>query len=282
MSIKRHDFTPDLECSHFGNAAYVSISRFEKDWPSHFHTHNLTEIFYIISGTGKITVENTDYQIQTNDMILIKPNAKHKELSSESDPLEYLVIGIKDLTFTANPTASVSNQFCTLFNAARQQRIIKSYCEMIHDELNHQDENSPRMLKNIIDIVLILLIRVFDIRFFSEESQKQSHNCFKTKAYIDAHFKENITLDILSEATHMSKFYLTHSFSNEFGLSPIQYLTKKRLNESCSLLMNTDMSIASIAETVGYESASYFSQVFKQSFSITPRKWRKQNTEQNT
>lgn len=253
---------------------YISVSRFEKDWPSYLHTHDLAELFYVVDGTGEITVEDSAYPVRANDMVLIQPNARHRELSSVSEPLEYLVVGIRDLRFMPNPSASVSNQFCTLFNVSRQQRVIKGYYEMIRDELHHADENSPRMLRNIVDMLLVLLVRTFDVRFFSETGRPRRHDCFKTKAYIDAHFKEPLSLDLLSEISNTSKFYLARSFSKEFGTTPMQYLASKRMEEARSLLVNTDMSIESIAETIGYASASHFAAAFRLANGASPRKWR--------
>jgi AraC-like DNA-binding protein len=277
MSMHRHDFAPDEEDLRFGSVAYISVSRFERDWPSYLHTHDLTELFYVIDGEGEMTVESRTLQVKANELLLIEPNTRHREISSITRPLEYLVVGIRNLRIMPYSPDISFPDFCTVFSFARQQRTVRAYYGMISDELHHPDGNSPRMLRDLVDLLLVHLLRNFDVRFVSEEGKYRKHDCIKTRAYIDAHFKEPLTLDLLSEATNTSKFYLAHSFSREYGKTPMQYLTERRMAEAESLLKNTDMPVASVAETVGYSSASYFTQVFRARTGKSPRAWRAEN-----
>ena len=54
----------------------------------------------------------------------------------------------------------------------------------------------------------------------------------------------------------MNKFYLVHAFKNYKGVSPINYLIDKRIQESKLLLETTNFSIAKIAQQVGFSSQS--------------------------
>lgn len=95
------------------------------------------------------------------------------------------------------------------------------------------------------------------------------------KEYLDDHFTENITLDLLSKESKMNKYYLVHSFTKHFGCSPISYLNEKRIEESKNLLETTNHSIASIASMIGFSSQSYFSQSFKKNTFMTPNEYRR-------
>ena len=79
------------------------------------------------------------------------------------------------------------------------------------------------------------------------------------------------------DATHINKFYLSHTFSKYLGMSPITYLIQRRLQISKDLLTQTDYSIAEIAASTGFASQSYFSQIFKKFTGISPNQYRKQN-----
>ena len=89
---------------------------------------------------------------------------------------------------------------------------------------------------------------------------------------------ENITLDLLAELTHMNKFYLVHSFTKYTGLSPINYLTQKRIQISMQLLASTNYSISQIASNVGFSSQSYMNSVFREEFDKTPRQFREETS----
>lgn len=101
------------------------------------------------------------------------------------------------------------------------------------------------------------------------------------KEYLDSNYSEPITLDTLTELTHMNKYYMAHSFAKYTGQSPIQYLNQRRMEAACTLLKDTDHSIASISSSVGFSSQSYFTQAFRKKYDMTPIKYRQANAAAN-
>lgn len=102
-----------------------------------------------------------------------------------------------------------------------------------------------------------------------------SKECFVAKKYIDANYAKNITLDLLAEITHINKFYLSHSFTEYVGTSPINYLMETRLAASKELLLSSSRSIAEVASSTGFSSQSYFSQIFRKNTGMSPLQYRK-------
>ena len=72
----------------------------------------------------------------------------------------------------------------------------------------------------------------------------------------------------------MNKFYLSHAFKREYGVSPINYMISRRIDESKYLLAETDLSLSQIAQLLGFSSLSYFSQVFHRTQGISPKEYR--------
>lgn len=277
MSIDRYDFDVK-ENSRIGSPAYISISRFEKDWPSYIHSHDLTELFYVIQGEGEILVDNKTFQVSSNNLLLIQPNTLHREISSGVNPLEYLVLGLRDIKFIPQTPHGSSLETCTLFNFARQQRVVTMYYELIKHELKHFDEHSALMLHNLSDILLVHLARTFSLQFEHSFDKPRRHESVKAKTYIDKFFKTPLSLDQLAHEAHTSKFYLVRNFTKEYGKTPMQYLTEKRVQEAETLLKNSDMTISSISETVGYMTPAHFTHVFKKTRGLSPRQWRRNET----
>ncbi len=98
------------------------------------------------------------------------------------------------------------------------------------------------------------------------------------RRYIDSHFKENIRLEQLASITHINKYHMVHSFSKEYGISPINYLISRRIEESRCLLSDTDHTLSEISHMLGFSSPSYFSQSFRRIENLSPMEYRKQNT----
>jgi len=78
----------------------------------------------------------------------------------------------------------------------------------------------------------------------------------------------------LAELFGMSQRNFTRRFRSATNMTPVQYLQSQRLREAKELLQNSNLSIAEIAFRVGYIDVSYFTKLFKQFASITPKEYR--------
>ncbi|MBO5070720.1 MAG: response regulator [Roseburia sp.] len=86
----------------------------------------------------------------------------------------------------------------------------------------------------------------------------------------------NPQLSVASIADHFgfSSDYLSRSFKRDIGVSLTAYIGHLRLNQACRLLMNTQLSIAEIAQCTGYSSTNYFCRSFKKLLDISPTDYR--------
>jgi AraC-like DNA-binding protein len=97
----------------------------------------------------------------------------------------------------------------------------------------------------------------------------------KAVEYLDAHFDQSLTLDILAGRAKLSVSRLAHRFKEETGRTLIEYLTWVRIGHAQRLLVETDKSCQKIADEVGYNNQSYFSRAFRRVVGITPRQFRR-------
>ena len=93
--------------------------------------------------------------------------------------------------------------------------------------------------------------------------------------YIEANYKNRITLEELASIMNISTMYFSNYFKRVFRISPKQYVLNKRLTESQRLLLEGRMSVKEIAYEVGFENANYFSEFFSQKVGISALKFRK-------
>ena len=114
-------------------------------------------------------------------------------------------------------------------------------------------------------------------KVLSSTGEDLSSDTVAVRRYIENHYREPLTLDLLAQSVHMNKFHLAHTFSKEFGLSPFNYIQQLRIRESKELLCTTDYPLTQIASMCGFSSPSYFSQRFRASAGISPAEYRKRN-----
>lgn len=94
-------------------------------------------------------------------------------------------------------------------------------------------------------------------------------------SYIDDHANFNLSLDDLSKIACMGSTKLKQTFKLITGCTITEYIQQKRIEKAEFLLSSTDLTIAQIAQTVGYTNASRFSELFHRNIGILPGEYRK-------
>jgi AraC family transcriptional regulator, arabinose operon regulatory protein len=94
-------------------------------------------------------------------------------------------------------------------------------------------------------------------------------------SYIDNHLDKSISIDSLSEMVHFHPNYFMRLFKKHFGVSPIHYINKIRMDRAKNLLKTTEMAIKEIAASVGFNDVFYFSKAFKSYTGFSPSEYRK-------
>ena len=98
----------------------------------------------------------------------------------------------------------------------------------------------------------------------------------EVREYIHSHICEDIDIDELSELACITKAYLIRLFKQEFGISPLQYINKKKVERAQLLLCTTDMTVKEIAYKLGFNDKSYFIRMYRKVTGTTPQEYRKQ------
>lgn len=276
MSRSHYSLDNDQEFIVRGTAKLLNVAsaKYGGDWHSVSHTHNHTELFYIIGGKGQFLIEDQLHPVNVNNLVIINPNVSHTEVSLNSQPLEYIVLGVDGVALQANDTSN--GQFIILDHFESVE--ISSCLRNILREMELKNTGYEDVCQAYTEILIIRLMRNTSLAIPTEpQTISANRQCAAVKQYIDLHFKEALTLDQLAEKGHMNKFYLSHAFKRVYGASPINYMISKRIDESKYLLAETDLSMSQIAQLLGFSSLSYFSQVFRRTQNMTPMEYRQRN-----
>lgn len=256
----------------------ISFSKDEKDWQSVPHTHYFTELFYVVSGRGNFWFREDVYPIKSGDMVIVPPYLEHTEQSVQGSPLEYYVIGIDGITFLPKNAQTCVQVFC---NFQEKGLVSDLFAQILH-EVKNQQFASDTICQKLLEILILRIMRSQNVVPAPMESVRMTKECAHIKEYMDNNYSEHITLDTLTELTHMNKYYMSHCFAKYTGHSPIQYLNQRRLEAACTLLRNTDHSISDIASSTGFSSQSYFTQIFRKNLGVTPIRYRQKDTDSST
>ena len=249
----------------------VASARYGGDWHSVPHTHNHMELFFIVGGKGQFLIEDRLYPVGVNNLVIINTNIVHTEVSLNAQPLEYIVLGVEGVQLATHDPSD--GQFNILDHYESVE--ISGCLRNILREMEQKSRGYEDVCQAYMEILIIRLMRNTALAV-PAEAQPISTNrqCAAVRRYIDLNFKEALTLEQLAEEGHMNKYYLSHAFKKEYGVSPINYMISKRIEESKYLLAETDLSISQISQLLGFSSSSYFSQVFRKTQATTPLEYR--------
>lgn len=114
-----------------------------------------------------------------------------------------------------------------------------------------------------------------NIQFPSEKQDIVVHaRMQKFLQYIEQHFGEDVSLEVLAASANVSKSECLRCFKSTMQSTPYKYLIEYRLSKAAELLKNTDESISNIAECVGFHQISHFGKCFKEKTGLAPRDYR--------
>ena len=250
----------------------VGSAKYGGDWHSTPHVHNYTELFYIVGGQGQFSIDNELFPVSADQLVIVNPNIAHTEVSYEAHPLEYIVIGIEGLELSVD--GNNGGRFC-IFSFPKDNNAL-TCMQHILQEMQTRDPHFQTLCQAYMEILVVQLMRDASFSGTSVSADPvNSRQCTLIRRYIDSHYKEPLTLDLLAEIATVNKYYLSHIYKEAYGISPISYMIACRIQEGKRLLADTDLSLSQISSILGFSSPSYFSQSFRKAEGISPVEYRK-------
>ena len=259
------------------NLRNVASAKYGGDWHSIPHAHSYTELFYIIDGDGQFQIDDEQFRVHSNQLVIVNPNIIHTELSYEAHPFEYIVVGIEGLELDVGETSD--GRFC-IFSFPEHNSTL-TCMKNILQEMQDKQPQYQAVCQAYMNILVIHLMRDGSLSTVQVPAQPQKNRqCAAARRYIDLHYKEPLTLDQLAAEANVNKYYLVHAFKQTYDISPINYLIACRIQEGKRLLTDTDLALSQIASILGFSSASYFSQSFRKAEGISPVEYRKMHLQE--
>lgn len=133
-------------------------------------------------------------------------------------------------------------------------------------------------LQSIEDVLKEIesIIEQFEHRL-NESKENSRDEVERAKSYIYAHYKEDISVEILAEKVYLSPGYFSYIFKKETGQNLSRFVKEYRIEQAKKRLADTNMKIVQICQETGFSNVSYFCKSFKEYYGCTPEQFRKGN-----
>lgn len=277
------------------STSFVPYGYYECRLPEMFinvpmHWHPEFEIDYILEGCGDFVLGDEKLTLSAGDILILPPDMLHAVYLTEENFLSY-----DALVFHSNMLGANSNDRSTVDCIHPIISGTTKICNHIPHNLPNIDEfkscvsnifSSARKNSSHYDLLLKSeLMHLFWLLDGNQQLAKKGAPTPKNSSlirpaleYISEHFSENITVEQLASLLHLSKSHFMSCFKKAVGISAIEYLTQYRINYACEQLILTNLPIAEISLTSGYDNLSNFNRHFKKIVGQTPKEYRNQTS----
>ncbi len=239
-------------------------------------------IIYFHNGTGSIVATEKSYNIDRGAICFIGSDKFHYTLPEI--PAEY----DRSKVFVSNETLS---GILSLFPKELNVTELFSSTSLVYAKINESEQPSIEAMFDdisratndnckqsvICSVYMRLLLFIYDNVL---HTSSQSGVLQKAIDYINANICENLSIDAICEAVHISKYHFCRKFKAVTGNTVMDYVLKTRIINAKNMLLNSNYSISEISENCGFSSISYFCRVFKQSEGMSPLKFRRLNAKE--
>ncbi|MHA6533946.1 AraC family transcriptional regulator [Paenibacillus sp. BAC0078] len=254
------------------------------------HWHYEFEFLVVLQGAIVYTVEDEEYCVMAGEGLFVPSNQLHAARSYDGMPCEACVVVFHPNLFGDNKQGSAYSKFVypLLKGDIEFKKVLKSGEAWQQTVIERMKEIDSLQDYGLHDIELLLKSKLFEIWHYCYQNRapaaSHSRNSKNYKiermqpvlAYIQANYKEEISLKALADILPMSEGQFCHAFKEVMNMPPIAYVIRYRLLQSCSLLMETDWKIADIAKSVGFNNISYFNREFFKAIGCSPSKYRRE------
>ncbi len=250
------------------------MDQFYRVW----HTSNVNLIIYMHSSGGRIVCSEKTLPINKGAMCFIGSGKYHYTMPDNIEGYE------RSKLFFVNE--ELNSIFSVLHNGEQLKKKFASE-SIVYAQIEEDEQQTVE--KMITDVYNHRDDKNFDAVFFStimrfltyiDENQKDKISSpagmlVSAIEYINSHVSENIKIDDVCDAVHLSKYHFCREFKRMTGQTLMQYVLNTRIVLAKNMLLKEKYSIREISEKCGFSSMSYFCRMFKKESGLTPMEFKR-------
>ena len=255
---------------------------YHNEWT--LHHHDFYEVYLFISGNMDYIVENRIYHVTSGDILIVSPNELHQPMyGTGTGSLDRIVLWVDraylDRTINFGPALNrcferaSAHQGNLLRPDSGTLQLMQTLLENINVELEKEQFAYELTADTCLLQAMILLNRLEEKGGQNREMLDRSGSVVgKVIAYINEHYREDLSLDLLANRFFISKYHLSREFNRLAGTSVYRYITQKRLAVAKQML-SEGIPSSEAYQHCGFGDYSSFYRAFRSEYEISPKEF---------
>ncbi|SHM66241.1 AraC family transcriptional regulator [Gracilibacillus kekensis] len=230
---------------------------------------------YTLNGQGAIRIGSETHSLKKGDAFMVNIPSDHSYyLPKTSNKWDFIYITVYG-DEASKHYQTITGNHGHIFKWPSHSRPIKHIFRMIEiietTGINHGYEASGYAYSFLMECM----------QYLEYDQQKDGDlpiAIAKAVTFMKENYKGDIGLDEIVAVSGLSKYHFTRLFTKTVKDTPIQFLTKIRIEHALEMLQHSELSIDEIANKVGYSTSNYFSKVFKSLLGESPSIYRQKKS----
>ncbi|WNR46813.1 helix-turn-helix transcriptional regulator [Paenibacillus roseipurpureus] len=262
---------------------YMHLAEQDDRWECTRHTHDHIEFGYIHKGHGQYHIGEIEYRAETGDIFVIPPGVTHFEVHDAEHPFEIMFLMVKHHGDRAAELSQLMERLQGKIRA-KQQHKLKQIMNDIYAEIMNREQGYVSSIDAKLKTLYVQLQReVFPHQprlaapsAFAANEERNSIILTEIKEFVSSHLDQKCTVAQVAQHFFYHPKYVSLLFKKETGQSLSDYIMAAKLERARELLTQTNESVETIANMLGFSSLQHLYKWFKQHTSITPLQYRNQ------
>ena len=228
-------------------------------------------IHYITGGKGTYTVGDRERSLSVGDMFIVFPGMEISYQADQDDPWSYEWVGFNGSDARALLNASdFAPDRLVMEKIAYGDRLHSCLCA-VYDSYGGEFYNTVAMTGHLYGLLALLAEKA---EFIDPVRDRDAEIVRRAIAFIDSRYSYTISIEDVAHFVGVSRSTLFRMFIRYLEISPKEYLEQYRIRKASALLRTTDLTVGSIATSVGYDNGLYFSKAFRRMTGQSPTECR--------
>lgn len=239
------------------------------------HMHYHIEIVQLLEGETVGYADTEETLLEPGDIFVAFPNQVHRFETKKPEKYRLFIVS-PDLMpeFLSILTTQIPSS--ALIKGAGLDPEINALTKTLFTFTGHHHTGGDLYGDAVIRGCLLALFgKLLPMMQLSAPRVGDSRAVREIVGYCSEHFAEELSLDILEDELHLSKYYISHLFSGKLGVRFNDYINALRVAHACRLLQSDDMQITEIAAAVGFSTLRTFNRSFAKFKGVTPSEFRR-------